>query len=126
MLTRPSRSLRRAAAARLRRAAAPVCRAAPPPQLLARITAGEARLLLLFPVRVAPGPLRPRLFAPPHAAVRQRARAAPWARSPRVKAARAALTWTGGACPWDPPVGLWPGRCGSPRVDLAIVARVFL
>ena len=41
--------------------------AAASPPLLACATAGEARRLLLIPVRAAPGPLRPRSVAPPSA-----------------------------------------------------------
>ena len=48
-------------------AAAPARRTAPSPPLLACATAGEARRLLLIPVRAAPGPLRPRSAAPPSA-----------------------------------------------------------
>ena len=48
-------------------AAAPARRTAPSQPLLACATAGEARRLLLIPVRAAPGPLRPRSAAPPSA-----------------------------------------------------------
>jgi len=90
-----------------RSAAASARRDAPPPPLLACITAGEARRLLLFPVRAFPGPLRPRSVVPPRAAAARRRRARACARAlrdarrrgrahARVKARGFALTRLGG------------------------------
>ena len=96
-------------------AAASARRAAPSPPLLARITAGEARLLLLFPVRAAPGPLRPCLAAPARAAVAVRAHraspATPWPRPRRGQGACPALTRLGGPLARGPRLSA-PGLAG--------------
>ena len=96
-----------------RSAAASARRDAPPPPLLASITAGEARRLLLFPVRVSPWPLRPRLAPPPSAAAAasRRARVLRGGRAHAAVKAGLALTRLGGPLARGPRLSA-PGLAG--------------